>query len=105
MTEAKGYICDRPECKKFEVSSALPPGWITLTIAVAVPKPQRSFGDDLVTKPAGNGNHFDLCSNACLAALALERAKAAGEPTPGIYVRAATERKPRSDAGKKRGAA
>jgi hypothetical protein len=101
VSEAKGYICDR--CQKFEVSTTLPDGWMRLCIQAKVPRPEGTFASPVRATDV-TGDCLDLCSNACLAVLAVERARAADEKTPGIYTREVKEttRKQRSDAGVKR---
>ena len=107
MTEAKGYICD--VCEVFGVSpgGSLPPGWLRITPSVVVFKREPGFAERVPGQDGGEGkSHLDVCGNPCLAALGVERAKAAGEATPGIYTREVaprTSRKQRSDAGKPRG--
>ena len=106
MAEVKGYKCDRPGCDTFEVASGgRPGGWLSLTIRASVPRQADPVqgGPNIETKES----HLDLCSNRCLAALAIERAQGTGEGLPtGVYVRAprgeSTSRKQRSDAGRPR---
>lgn len=67
MAKATGYTCDR--CSKFIVGEALPKGWLVLRVDV---DPKLGGGNGA----AG----FELCSNLCLAELAIERAEADGTP-------------------------
>lgn len=63
--KTQGFKCD--ECERFITGDTIPVGWIVI-------KP--------VLLPGINGeqNSMDVCSNLCLANLAVERAAADGTP-------------------------
>jgi hypothetical protein len=70
MAQARGFSCDGPDCKTFEVGSPggdLPAGWI----AVAP-----------VTHSSAPGGVFELCGDRCMKRLAERRLQAAKEATP-----------------------
>ncbi len=70
MAKANGYTCDNPECNKFEVGDVLPPGWVVLQV--------------FVEKGVPGQDRMELCSNYCLAKIAVARTEADGRPIGGV---------------------
>lgn len=66
MAKATGFTCDNPECGKFLVGDSLPAGWLVLAVALE--------------KGIGGQDRMELCSNFCLAQLAVARTEAEGKP-------------------------
>ena len=64
MGKAMGFQCDYKKCNKFEVADILPTGWMTLRMQL----------------DSGKNDTLEVCSNHCLARLAVERAEADGNP-------------------------
>lgn len=69
MAKATGFTCDHRPCSKFMVGEALPDGWLVLRVNV-----NEGAGS------AVSRTTFELCSNFCLAELAIARADADGTP-------------------------
>ena len=69
MAKATGFTCDNPECGKFLVGDSLPAGWLVLAVALE--------------KGIGGQDRMELCSNFCLAQLAVARTEAEGRPLKG----------------------
>lgn len=72
MAQVSGYSCDRPGCTTLELGAAGPPeGWLKLTVEAKV-LTETSFARGESAKNRHETLH--LCSNVCLALLAVERA-------------------------------
>jgi hypothetical protein len=81
MAQATGYTCDRAACGKFAVAGIegkKPEGWIHVTFALPA-GPQAT---------PGKGNVLDLCSDICMALVAIERYE---EFTDKRFVRTAAD--------------
>ena len=83
MAEVKGFTCD--VCGGFVAhltTNGRPPGWMHLTIAAVVPRPESAFAEsprqreEVVIRER---NGFDLCGNTCLTKLAVERVLASDD--------------------------
>jgi hypothetical protein len=58
-----GFTCDNPTCGTFMVAETLPTGWLVLRVQTT-------------DTQAARDNTFEVCSNRCLAELAIERHEA-----------------------------
>ena len=67
MARVTGFRCDGIDCSTLSEAEKLPPGWLTLQVAV---------------NGQGQADMFHLCSNACLTKLAKARRDAEWEADP-----------------------